>query len=527
MLRGAAEEFEQRLNGDKYKTGKVGPDGSPDPSIFSTDDDPVGIQVGTAIATLIRKADHRPTGEIGFRHLWGQAKPEELIATAEAETDVLYDGIKPVLPLGLPFMRTAVSEDWFDWPALPDLFPVSFPGIKTSRDGFLVDVDLDRLRARVGDYFDPDISHEEIGRRYPGVMKSTARFDARATRTALIARGGPDETGFVRFAYRPFDTRWLYWERDTKLLDEKRADYRSHVFEGNLWIEAREREAKENFSRGALVRFLADNFGNGLSSYFPAWLCDDGFGTERVEGARRQNLSGKAQRYLDHLGLGVEDLFHHVLATLHDPAYRAANAGALRMEWPRIPLPGWGNGESDGAATALARSAARGRELARLLDPDAPVSGVTGGQLRPSMATIAVPATAAGRNMTGEDFLVAAGWGHSGSGDAVMPGQGRTVERPYTPSERAAFGDAAPMLGRTTFDIYLNRNAFWRNVPSAVWTYKLGGYQVLKKWLSYREHGVLERALTPREVQRFSDIVRRLAAILTMPSSALPPALSK
>ena len=196
------------LNGDKYKTGKVAPDGSPDPSIFSTHGDPVGIQVGTAITTLVRRTDHRPTGEIGFRHLWGQAKPEALIATADAETDALYDGIKPVLPLGLPFVRTAVSDEWFDWPALPDLFPVSFPGVQTCRDTFLVDVDLDRLRARVRDYFDPDVSHEEIARRYPGVMKSTARFDARATRATLVARGGPDEAGFVRYAYRPFDTRW-------------------------------------------------------------------------------------------------------------------------------------------------------------------------------------------------------------------------------------------------------------------------------------------------------------------------------
>ena len=155
------------LNGDKYKTGKVAPDGSPDPSIFSTEGEPVGIQVGTAIATLVRKADHKPAGKVGFRHLWGQAKPAELTATAEAEPDALYEGIKPVLPLGLPFVRTAVSEDWFKWPALPNLFPVSFPGVKTSRDGFLVDVDLDRLRARVADYFDAGLSHDEVARRYP------------------------------------------------------------------------------------------------------------------------------------------------------------------------------------------------------------------------------------------------------------------------------------------------------------------------------------------------------------------------
>ncbi len=47
------------LNGDKYKTGKTTPDGAPDPSIFSTPGDPVGIQVGTAITTLVRKAEPR------------------------------------------------------------------------------------------------------------------------------------------------------------------------------------------------------------------------------------------------------------------------------------------------------------------------------------------------------------------------------------------------------------------------------------------------------------------------------------
>ena len=211
-----------------------------------------------------------------------------------------------------------------------------------------------------------------------------------------------------------------------------------------------------------------------------------------------------------------------LVATLHDPAYRAANAGALRMEWPRIPLPGWGHGPSEDAAAALARSAARGRELARLLDPDAPVSGVTDGQPAARIAHIAVPATADGRNMTGEDFAVTAGWGHSASGDAVMPGQGRAVERAYTPSERTELGDATLILGRTTFDIYLNENAFWRNVPVAVWTYKLGGYQVLKKWLSYRERAVLDRALTPQEVLDLMKIARRIAAILTIPPSTHP-----
>ena len=279
---------------------------------------------------------------------------------------------------------------------------------------------------------------------------------------------------------------------------------------------------------------------------------------------RRPNLSAAAESYLDRLGLGVEDLFHHVIAVLHDPAYREANSGALRMEWPRIPLPGWPDGGEDGAADELAASAERGRELAALLDSDTPVPGVTeplpgapaGSALRPEIAAVAVPYTTDGGNMTGEDFALTAGWGHFGQGEAVMPGQGRVVERPHTASERAAqdeaartpgdtastpnnraetggtsntpappvstsqidaaTGETAAILGDTTFDIYLNDRAYCRNVPAAAWTYKLGGYQVLKKWLSYRESAILGRPLQPEEVQHFTNTARRITAILLL-----------
>ena len=99
--------------------------------------------------------------------------------------------------------------------------------------------------------------------------------------------------------------------------------------------------------------------------------------------------------------------------------------------------------------------------------------------------------------MTGDDFAVTAGWGHFGTGDAVMPGQGRVVERSYMPEDPVALGETVAALGETTFDVYLNARTFWRNVPASVWRYKLGGYQVLKKWLSYRERSILNRPLKP------------------------------
>ena len=402
------------LNGDKYKTGKTTPDGSPDPSIFSTPEDPVGIQVGTAIATLVRKADHAPAETISFRHLWGQAKREELDETAETAPTTLYDTYAPVLPLGLPFAQVAVSDGWFEWPALPDLFPVSFPGVKTSRDSFLVDIDLERLKARVADYFDPELSHADIGQRYPGVMTATARFDARLVRDALLARGGPVQSGFVRHAYRPFDNRWLYWEAETKLLDEKRTEYKPHVFEGNLCLVLQSR-ARPDLSPPLLISHIGDlNQMNSGVYCTPAWLHDGHLKLGGDQTRCRPNLSPVAQRYLERLGRSVDDLFQIVLAVLHDPAYHEANADALRAEGPRIPLPGWPDGDDAGAAEALAKSAARGRKLAQLLDSDTPVPGITEGALRPEAAAIAVPATTDGRNMAGDDFALTAGWGHFG-----------------------------------------------------------------------------------------------------------------
>lgn len=72
------------LNGDKYKTGKLTPEGLPDPSVFSTDFNSEGIQVGTAIALLVRKTQH-DNPLIQFRHWWGKLKREELLKSLDPQ----------------------------------------------------------------------------------------------------------------------------------------------------------------------------------------------------------------------------------------------------------------------------------------------------------------------------------------------------------------------------------------------------------------------------------------------------------
>jgi hypothetical protein len=73
-----------------------------------------------------------------------------------------------------------------------------------------------------------------------------------------------------------------------------------------------------------------------------------------------------------------------------------------------------------------------------------------------------------------------------------------------------------PYNGFAGLDVYLNNTAYWCNVPSSVWEYTLGGYQVIKKWLSYREQKLLGRALSTDEAREVTHMARRIAAIVLL-----------
>lgn len=148
----------------------------------------------------------------------------------------------------------------------------------------------------------------------------------------------------------------------------------------------------------------------------------------------------------------------------------------------------------------LIASSSLGRQVAVLLEMDVPLQGVTTGKIRDDLKSIAVFERIDGKqaNPTSGDLDLTAGWGHAGKGGVTMPGKGLVRE------------DGVGL------DIYLNENTRWRNVPKAVWEYTIGGYQVIKKWLSYREKDLLGRGLTPDEVRYVTEMARRIAAIIAM-----------
>jgi hypothetical protein len=239
------------------------------------------------------------------------------------------------------------------------------------------------------------------------------------------------------------------------------------------------------------------------------------------------NLSPTVSRYL--IGLGITDtycddfvdsIWMHALAIGFSPKYLIENNDGLRRDWPHIPLPN--------SKELLLASANLGRSLAHLLDSET-VEGVTTGEIRKELRAIGSVTKADGTaiNLDKGDLDLISDWGYMGIDGAIMPGSGRFILRNYSSEEitdtlegGATLGFSSEeifkLLGSKVVDVYLNNDVFWKGIPENIWNTTIGGYQVLKKWLSYRSKRILGRGLNIEEAREVTNITRRIASIILM-----------
>jgi hypothetical protein len=515
------------LNGDKYATGKTTPEGLPDPSVFSTEFNREGIQVGTAVTTLVRQRKlpiDRPVARLFYREFWGMRKRAEL--EERKASDEGYQYINPAPGLGYPFKPRDFSKGYLDWPLLTSLFINVYSGITTSRDGLVTDIDRPRLERRMMDYLGNDVSDDAMTRLEPTSVRTGFERKDRDVRRRLAA-SGYSPMKIIRWAYRPFDVRWLYWDAEPGFMDRPRPEYVKHLSVENCAFVATPRDRKgftppqcitaaasynliERASNVFLLRLAPQQAAN--SDQLP--LLDEPV-TSSTERAT-WNLSQVAWDALEAANLSEEpqSLFFHTVAILHSPEYASENAGALRQDWPRVPVPH--------KAEILRRGAELGRLVASVLNPESPVPGVTTGDIPSHLQTIARFEWDGKSNPSEstEDLALKGNWGYRNPAGAVMPGGGNTlradgpVAQPKMLSGEANNGK--PGVASGTVTAVLNSQGRWTGIPEEVWNYTLGGYQVLKKWLSYREREVLGRPMKLAEVREFSYIARRIAAVLAL-----------
>ncbi|MCD2186187.1 type ISP restriction/modification enzyme [Actinomycetospora soli] len=535
------------LNGDSRETGKRTPSGARDPSIFKQGSNP-GIQTGTAIMTLLRtsdggsnstSADSLLFGSVKYRNFWGDSKKSDLLAAIESPT---YSTITTVEDSAYSFRPLSLHERYSSWPTVAELAAVApMAGLLEKRRGALIDENREELTSRIKEYFDPGTSLESLGDELRGVREPAARFDPARVRKALLQDSGYNEERVTRYLSRPFDVQWAYVETKTSLWNEARPQLVEMSATGTDFVLVRRRTPRAHDGAAfAYARGLGDDHALHKDAYYvplkvpaatvaKAKQVESGdeqyelFGFEaspaNTSNASQANLSARARRWLSNMGIDPDEepdlVWMHVLGVGYCPFYLESNADAGRFTYHRIPIPTM--------AETLRASAAVGRKVRAALDVDEPMPGVTNpGAVAWDFWSSVARLSSSGGEKIDTSALYVEGWALV-QGDVVMPASGRIVERAPHADERANISvlgcdgsEIDELFGTQVVDVYLNEKFYFRGIPEKAWHYSIGGYTVMRKWLSYRDYRVLGRPLSIDEARSFTNIARRLAYILLL-----------
>ena len=463
------------------KKKEAPPEGGRDINVFD-------IQQGVAIGLFVKAV--AASRRVCHADLWGEREQKYRWLWEHGCTDTQWVQLEPAPAFHLfePFDESGAGN-YSDWPAINEVMPVNVTGIVTARDGFVIDLDREALRSRITDLRSKSLSDEEVRRKY-FVGKGSKKYPAGDSRgwklPAARLKIREDDQWDERYAsvlYRPFDIREMYyvpwmvdWPRTEAMPHlltgenlsigltrtvEVGAGF-SHIFASRAMIQHHTVSLKEvNYQ---LPLYLYPGVGKGDGSLFRLW--------PKGKGGRTPNLD---PRFIEHMvavtelrfvsdgggdlrkTFGPEDVLAWVYGVLHSPGYRDRYEAHLKLDFPRVPLPG--------SATVFRELAKAGHELLGLhvlesRKVDQYITSYTGGTNNPEVGSV--------------------GW----SDGTVWIDAGKTNARQ---------GHRAIKHGTIGFE----------GVPEEVWDFYIGGYQVCYKWLKDRKG----RTLSDEDIVHYQKIV--------------------
>ena len=301
-------------------------------------------------------------------------------------------------------------------------------------------------------------------------MGITTGNDARfvAFSDAEFRARGLDVGNSTTVAYRPFDNRRLLYQPE--LLARARYEFMHHLRRvANLALVTLRRPRNDRLGNFFMTEMMTDKcIISSLDNahVFPLYLYPDptallgGAPWPSGPGGRTPNLDPAFVGELEsRLGLGFvpdgrgdlqatfgpEDVLSYIYAVFHSPTYRERYAEFLRIDFPCVPLTD---------------------------DPDLFAALVEKGTALIDLHLMRSPAL---------NTLVTA---------YPVPGE-HLVERGY------------PRYVEQEQRVYINSTQYFEGVEPNVWTFQIGGYQVLDKWLKDRRG----RRLSWDDVQHYQRVV--------------------
>ena len=463
------------------KKKEAPPAGGRDVNVFD-------IQQGVAIGLFTKAAAANRCA--CHADLWGEREQKYRWLLEHGSADTEWVRLEPGPPFHLfePF-DDAGTGAYYDWPAINEVMAVNVTGIVTARDAFVIDFDREALRGRIADLRSKSLSDDAVRKKY-FVGKGSKKYppgDSRGWKLPAARRNiREDDQWDERYApvlYRPFDIREMYYV--PWMVDWPRTEAMPHMLAGeNIGlIFMRQVAMGDAYTHFGASRHPVDNrafYSNkGIMSFGPLYLypgvgkadrslfrrwgkgkdgrtpnLDSGF-VEQIAAATELRFVSDGRGDLRE-AFGAEDVFAYIYTVFHSPGYRERYEAQLKLDFPRVPLPG--------CAELFRQLAEAGHALLVLhvfesLKLDEFITTYTGPR-NPEVGRV--------------------GW----SDGTVWLDAGKTNARE---------GHRATKPGAIGF----------RGVPDEVWDFQIGGYQVCHKWLKDRKG----RTLSDEDVAHYQKIV--------------------
>ncbi len=450
------------LHGNTKKK-EVCPDGSKDENVFD-------IQQGVTIGVFVKDGKQRK-GPATVQHaeLWG-LREDKYRHLAEMEiASTPWKRLHPQTPFFLftPQNTRGQAEYELGW-SIRDVMNQNgnpAPGIVTTQDQFAISWDAEEAAAKIQRFLNT-YSEEEARELWRLCSQSQWSYE----RAKKHLRRSSWRKLIEPILYRPFDVRSTVY--DSNVAVHRRERVMSHMMVGeNVGLITSRLTKGEKFRHCHCTRNIVEVIclspkTSNNAFVFPLYLYPnpekDGElfanGTDRHVNLNPDFLKELGERLRmafvpDGKGdlkktFGPEDVFHYIYAVFHSPTYRDRYSEFLKSDFPRVPLTG---------DRKLFRSlCSRGKDLVAFHLLESPkCSGF--------ITRYPVP----GNNLVAK--------GHP---RYLAPGEPKPGTRKPLKKARVYISPDAPRSG--------TKGQYFEGVPSEVWDFQIGGYQVCEKWLKDR-----------------------------------------
>jgi type I restriction-modification system DNA methylase subunit len=439
------EIYDLDLHGNTTKKER-NPDGTDDKNVFD-------IQQGVSIGFFVKKSSILER-KVFHSEAWGlrKKKYEWLLSNDVSSGNwSLVTSCSPnyfLIPQDIGLL-SEYEEGW----KINEVMPVNSVGLYTARDELVIQWSKEDVESVLSNFI--SLSEEEARSQYN--LGSDSRDWKVKLAQADVRKTNLDKLKIKEIAYRPFDTRFTYYTGNSRgLICMPRSEVmRNLSFSSNLAICFIRRSREQVVSNFWVAEYLVDK--TILSSAdnantAPLYIYPDLESPQKTifEDEKKVNFS---QAFLDSFAQKIgyiptpEAIFYYIYAIFNSPTYRSHYADFIKTDFPRVPITSNKN--------VFCQLSAYGEELVALHLMKSSKLGIDSIQ-----------------------FLAAEGICH------VAPGY--------------------PKYDKSSSSVLINKKGDkFVGVPTSVWEFYIGGYQVCQKWLKDRKG----RTLTPEDIKHYQKII--------------------